>query len=331
MTTRRIIGTIVILAALFVTSATLRAAPMRAGEEPPTRPDTIRGTLIYTFPAGDTVYPEGIGYHAGNGDFFVGSTNGGAVYRGNAWRGNRQIELFLPAGSDGRTDVRGIKVNPQGQLFLAGGPTGTMWMYDAVTGRLLSSFRNGIQGSLINDVAIAPDGAAYFTDSNVPLLYRIKADAQGVYRFEFWRDLRDTVIRYEQGFNLGGIVVTPDNKYLIVVQGNTGKLFRIAIDTKEVSEITLAGGDRMTNGDGLLLDGQTLHVVRNSLNLIVQLRLAADYASGQQVGSFTDPSFQFTTTIAKAGDRLLVVNSQFNRRMANTPELPFSVSSVPIR
>ena len=330
MATRRIIGTIVVLTALFVTSATLRAATPRAGDEPE-KPDAAGGTRIYSFPRADVVYSEGIGYHAGNGDFFVGSTNGGAVYRGNASRGNRQIELFLPAGSDGRTDVRGIKVNPQGQLFLAGGPTGTMWMYDAVSGQLLSSFRNGIQGSFINDVAIAPDGAAYFTDSNVPLLYRIKADAQGIYRFEFWRDLRDTVIQYGQGFNLNGIVVTPDNKYLIVVQTNTGKLFRIATDTKEVTEITLAGGDRMTNGDGLLLDGQILHVVRNSLNLIVQLRLAADYTSGQQVGSFTDPSFQFTTTIAKAGDRLLVVNSQFNRRMANNPELPFSVASVPLR
>src|SRR3712207_1191563 len=119
MSIRRIVGTLVVLTALFVTSTGLHAAPSRAGEEP-ARPDTAGGTQIYTFPANDVVYPEGIGYHAGTGDFFVGSTNGGAVYRGNAWRGTRQLELFLPAGSDGRTDVRGIKVNPQGQLFLAG-------------------------------------------------------------------------------------------------------------------------------------------------------------------------------------------------------------------
>jgi Cu-Zn family superoxide dismutase len=123
-------------------------------------------------------------------------------------------------------------------------------------------------------------------------------------------------------------VVTPDGKYLITVQSNTGKLFRIATDTKEVSEISLAGGDRMTNGDGLLLDGQTLYVSRNSLNLMVQVRLAADYGSGQQIGSFTDPSFGLTTTMARAGDRLLVVNSQFNRR--DNPALPFTISSVRI-
>ena len=298
--------------------------------QPNARVAQQNAAIRYTFPAGDVVYPEGIAFHGGNKDFFVGSTNGGAVYRGNARGSNRQLELFLPAGSDGRTDVRGMKVNPQGQLFMAGGATGTMWMYDAVTGRLLSSFRNGAEGSFVNDVAIAPDGAAYFTDSNVPQLYRIKADEQGVYRFEVWRNLRDTAIQYAQGFNLNGIVVTPDGKYLIVVQSNTGKLFRIATDTKDVTEITLAGGDRMTAGDGLLLDGQTLHVVRNSLNLIVQLRLTPDYASGQQIGSFTDPSFAFTTTIARADERLLVVNSQSNRRNTNNPELPFTISSVPL-
>ena len=86
----------------------------------------------------------------------------------------------------------------------------------------------------------------------------------------------------------------------------------------------------MTAGDGLLLSGSTLHVVRNSLNLIVQLRLSNDYANAQQIGSFTDDSFGFTTTIANADGRLLVINSQFNRRNnpAMPPILPFTVSSV---
>lgn len=295
---------------------------------PASSPALAADATRFTFPAADVVYPEGIAYHAGNGDFFVGSTANGAVYRGSARGAGGQLELFLPGGSDGRTDVRGMKVNPQGQLFMAGGATGTMWMYDAVTGRLLSSFANGVGNSFVNDVAIAPDGAAYFTDSNVPILYRIKADAEGVFRLEYWRDLRGTAIEYAQGFNLNGIAVTPDNRYLIVVQSNTGKLFRIATDSKEVSEITLAGGDRMTGGDGLLLDGQILHVVRNNLGLIVQVRLAPDFGGGQQVGSFTDPSFAFPTTVASSGGSLLVVNSQFNRRQGGNPALPFTVSAV---
>lgn len=286
---------------------------------------------IYTFPANDRVFPEGIALHPGNGDLFVGSTANGAVYRGNVRGKTRTLEPFLAAGSDGRTDVRGMKVDPKGRLFIAGGQTNTLWMYDAVSGRLLSSFYNGVSNGFVNDVAVAPDGAAYFTDSFKPYLYRIAADAQGVFRYELWHDLTNTIIRYGEGFNLNGIVVTPDGKYLIVVQSNTGKLFRIATASKDITEIALAGGDAMTLGDGLLLEGQTLYVVRNRINLIVQIKLAGDYASGQQIGSFTDPSFAFTTTIAREGDRLFAVNSQFNRRGPDvSPALPFSVSSVRI-
>src|SRR5918997_388774 len=175
--------TLIVLVALFL-AATLPFTPARA------RPLLQQeSTIRYTFPAADMVFPEGIAYHAGNGDFFVGSTNDGAIYRGNAWGDDRQLQLFLPGRTDGRTFVTGMKVNPQGQLFVSGGATGMMWMYDAVTGRLLSSFSNGIQGGFINDVTLAPDGAAYFTDSLVPWIYRIKADAEGVFRFEFWLNL----------------------------------------------------------------------------------------------------------------------------------------------
>ena len=118
--------------------------------------------IRYTFPAADVVFPEGIGAHPSNGTFFVGSTANGAVYRGDTRHRNRSLVLFSPGGSDGRTDVRGIKVDTRGFLWLAGGATGTMWMYDSSNGRLLSSFANGVQNSFINDVAIAPDGSAYF-------------------------------------------------------------------------------------------------------------------------------------------------------------------------
>jgi Cu-Zn family superoxide dismutase len=289
-----------------------------------------RNTLLYSFPATDLVYPEGVAYDGRTGNFFVGSTNGGAVYRGNAQRGNRQIGLFLPAGGDGRTQAVGMKVNAQGELFIAGGTTKAVWIYNIATGKLIKSFNTGQTNGFVNDVALAPDGAAYFTDSLTPLIYRVKADKQGVFQFEVWRDLTGTAFQFTPGFNLNGIVVTGDGKYLITVQSNTGKLFRIATDTKAVSEIKLAGGDLMTNGDGLLLDGQILHVVRNSLNLIVQLRLTPDFSAGQQVGSFTNKAFAFTTTIAKADDRLLVVNSQFDRRPTNNPVLPFTVASVVI-
>ncbi len=301
-------------------------APTQAQQTP-----ASQRAQIFNFPAEDTVFPEGVAKDPNSNFFYVGSTTNGAIYRGDVRQPNRGLSLFLPGGADGRTTAIGMKVDGRGFLFIAGGATGTIWMYDTRDGRLLSRFETGVQQTFINDVTITPDGAAYFTDSRNPVIYRIAPNAQGIFTLEFWRELNGTPLQYTEGFNLNGITASADGRFLVVVQSNTGQLFRIATDTKAVSEITLAGGDRVTAGDGILLAGQILHVTRNSLNLIVQIRLSPDFSSGQQVGSFTDPSFGFATTIAAAGDRLLVVNSQFNNRgQGRTPNRPFTVSSVPL-
>ncbi len=283
--------------------------------------------IQYTFPAGDVVYPEGVAVHPGNGDFFVGSTANGAIYRGNARGTNRDLQVFLPGGADGRTTAIGMKVNPQDQLFISGGATGMIWMYDAVTGRFLSSFSNGLQstGTFINDVAIAPDGAAYFTDSLVPVVYRIKADAQGVFRFEFWRDLRGTALEYQQGFNVNGIDVTRDGKYLIVVQSNTGNLYRVDPETGHATLIDL-GGASMTNGDGILLVGRTLYVVRNRLNVIEVVRLNGTFTSGEVVDEIRSNDFDVPTTVAMFGNRLYLVNARFTT--PPTPQTRYWITAV---
>jgi sugar lactone lactonase YvrE len=291
-----------------------------------------QGAQIFAFPAGATVFPEGVAKDPNSNFFYVGATADGTIYRGDVRQPNRGLSVFLPGGADGRSAAIGMKVDNRGYLWVAGGATGNIWMYDTRDGRLLSRFNNGSNPTFVNDITITPDGAAYATDSRTPIIYRIAPNAAGVFTFEYWLNLAGSPIQYGPGFNLNGIVNTADGAYLIVVKSDTGQLFRIATATKEVVEIPLAGGDRMTAGDGMLLDGQILHIARNSLNLIVQVRLAPDFARGQQVGSFTDPSFGYTTTIAQAGNRLLVVNAQFNRRGegAQPPSLPFTVSSVPL-
>ena len=72
-------------------------------------------------------------------------------------------------------------------------------------------------------------------------------------------------------------------------------------------------------------------MARNSAGLIVPVTLSEDYGSGTVGEGFSDPSFIYPTTIAKAGDTLLVVNSQFNNRGEGaSPELPFTVSRIAI-
>jgi Cu-Zn family superoxide dismutase len=193
----------------------------------------------------------------------------------------------------------------------------------------LGKVGNGRTPTFVNDVAVTSDGAAYFTDSMNPYLYKVVADASGQYTIEDWIDFTGTPLVYQQGFNLNGIAATPDDKYLIVVQSNTGKLFRIEIATKAVAEINL-GGATVTNGDGILLNGRTLYVSRNQNGLIVKIDLAEDLLSGSVASSTGDPLLAYPTTLAWADGRLLVVNSQFNKRGPNLqPALPFTITSMP--
>ena len=62
---------------------------------------------------------------------------------------------------------------------------------------------------------------------------------------------------------------------------------------------------------------------------MTQLRLSPTAATARFVRDITSPGFRLPTTVAIAGRRLLVVNSQFDRRSAGLPPvLPFTVSSV---
>lgn len=282
----------------------------------------------YVLP-GENVFPEGVAYQESTGDFFVSSTGDGTVFRGNVRRGAAQP--FLAGGADERTTAIGLAVDDaRGRLFVAGGGTGRMFVYDVRDGGLVARFQTERAPTFVNDVTVVPGGDAFFTDSQSPVLYRVFAGEGGNLQVEQWLDFTGTPLQYQQGFNLNGIVSDAEGRYLVVVQSNTGKLFRIETASKAVVEIPVSGGE-LTNGDGLLLDGGNLYVARNQQGLIVKLQMAEDLSGATVVSSTSDPSLTYPTTIARAGERLLVVNSQFNNRgEGRQPELPFTVSSIPI-
>lgn len=276
---------------------------------------------IYTLP-GETVYPEGVAYDPSTGDFYVGSTGDGTVYRGKVSTPG-ELEVFLPGGMDGRTSVTGMKV-ADGRLFVAGRNTGRAFVYDTASGeliRVLATPRS--QRTLLNDVTVTQD-AAYFTDSFRPVLFRALIAEGGVGEMEAWLDLRETIIPQGNGFNLNGVAATEDGRYLLTVHFDTGRLYRIDTRTQEVVEVNL-GGTRLTTGDGLWLEDTTLYVVHEIPASVVQLAITEDFASGAVAETLTHPSLKLPTTVAKYGDRLLIVNSQLDR---TPPELPFSVTSL---
>ncbi len=86
---------------------------------------------------GDAVFPEGIAVDKATGDLYVGSTSDGTIFRAAA--GAAEFEEFLPAGADGRTAATGLKVHPEGWLFVAGRTTGLLFVYDLDTRELVTS------------------------------------------------------------------------------------------------------------------------------------------------------------------------------------------------
>ncbi|MDZ4231155.1 MAG: PQQ-dependent sugar dehydrogenase, partial [Dehalococcoidales bacterium] len=184
----------------------------------------------------------------------------------------------------------------------------------------------------LNDAALAPNGDAYITDSRRPVLFKIDGSGAQPGELESWLDFTGTPVQFTPGATaLNGIVVSQDGAYIVVVHSGDQKLFRITVASKEVLEVDLGGTPQ--GGDGMVLDGQALYVLARTQtgDMIVRIQMAADFSSGVIRDSFRDDSFAFPTTIAKVGDRMLVVNSQFNARGAGqTPSLPFTVSDIPI-
>lgn len=242
------------------------------------------------------------------GDFFVGSTTDGAIFRGNVAGDGGEAEVFSEGGADGRETAIGMKVDDQDRLFVAGGATGGIFVHDTRSGDLIRAFENGVAQTFVNDVAVTPEGDAYFTDSMDQTLYRVRSPDNEVGELEPWLNLEGTPIESGDGFNLNGIVATDDSRFLVVVHSSTGMLYRIDTSSRQVVEIDL-GGETLTNGDGLLLDGRNLYVVRNQQGRIVPVELSEDFATGTVREAVTDPSLRYPTTIARYENRLLVVNS----------------------
>jgi len=251
--------------------------------------------------------PEGIAI--GNGtDFYVGSLANGAVYKGDLRTGQGAI---LVPGEPGRVTV-GIKFDKRsGYLFAAGGGTGFGRVYDTRTGQEVAAFQFTGPGSFINDV-IVTRSAAYFTNSSQPVLYKVPLSRNGRLPKSSAVQVLTLSGDWQQvaGFNANGIDATPNGKTLIVVNSTVGALYRVNPDTGKALLIDL-GGATVTAGDGILLDGMTLYVVRNRLNQIAVIDMAPDLASGRLVSTITDPAFRVPTTIAEFGRSLYAVNARF--------------------
>jgi sugar lactone lactonase YvrE len=266
--------------------------------------------------------PEGV--VVGRGPvIYSGSRANGAIYAADLRTG--QGAIVVP-GAAGRVSV-GLDFDPRtNYIFAAGGGTGKGYVYDAGTGALVAEYTLTDPGTFVNDVIVTRD-AAYFTQSALAEYYRVPlgpggqpGDAGDVATIPLSGDWQQV-----SGFNANGIEATPNGKSLIIVNSTTGALYNVNPLTGVARQIDL-GGFSVTQGDGLLLSGRTLYVVRNRSNQIVVVKLAPDFRSGTVVDTHTQPNFDVPTTLAAFGKRIYAVNARFST--PPTPETTYNIVRV---
>jgi len=265
--------------------------------------------------------PEGIAIGPGPFAYF-GSRITGSIYRASLVTGTGSIISQGPG-----TPSLGLKTDRRGRLFVSGGNAGNARVIDIRTGAVLASYQFATGTSFVNDVILTPD-AAWFTDSANPVLYKVPFGRGGRLPAAdgFVRVPLSGAIVFGTGTNANGIARTPDGRALIIVQTNTGLLFRVDPRTGVTSTVDL-GGATVPNGDGLLLIGRTLFVVQNQANLVAAVKLDRSGRSGTVVTRVTDPGFDVPTTVAAFGNRLYLPNARFT-----TPATPTTTyTAVAIR
>jgi hypothetical protein len=293
---------VAIVIGVFMLSGTAAAAPF---------PESI------PLPTG--YQPEGVATRGSTA--YAGSLADGDVVTVNL-RSGQVTPLVDNDPGAGRVAV-GLAVE-RGLVIVAGGPTGRAFVYDAHTGAEVSDLEltDPAAGTFVNDVVVTGD-AAWFTDSFQPQLYRVPLVGGNVGEPETI-PLSGPAGDFVDGFNLNGIEAKGGE--LIVINSTKGELY--VVEPDGASRSIDLGGAAVTAGDGLLLIGRRLHVVRNQINQVDIVELSADLTSGQITDSITSVLFDVPTTVAQHGNRLVLVNARFGIPDPTTAQ--FDLVQVPI-
>ncbi|MFT7834951.1 superoxide dismutase [Saccharothrix sp. BKS2] len=300
------------LAAVVLGVSLVITAPATAAQAPP---------FPTEFPLPDGFLPEGIAIGSAPTAYF-GSRADGDLFRVDLRTGRGEVFSQGPG-----TASVGLKIDRRKRVFVAGGAGGDGRVVDARTGEVLRSYRFAEDANtFVNDVVITDD-AAYFTDSRKAVLYALPFGRRGdLPKSHIAIPLSGDFVLTPGVNNANGIAETPDGKALLVVQGNTGQLHRVDQRSGSTRVVDL-GGEVLTNGDGLLVEGRTLYVVQNRLNALAVFDLARNGAAGELVTKITDPRFDVPTTVAAFGNRLYLPNARFTT--PPTPTTTYNAVSVP--
>ncbi|MEV5570749.1 hypothetical protein AB0L06_11905 [Spirillospora sp. NPDC052269] len=290
-----------------------------------------------------SLHPEGLAWDPTRGRFLVGSLRHGTV---SVVRRDGSVRTLVD--DPALVSATGIKVDAaRGRLLVANADPGVGVKTSAATAKHIAGvgvydLRSGRRIRYIdlakvagdggehfgNDMAVAPDGTFYVTDSFAPVVYRVPVGRPATV---FVRDAR---LAGGGGFGANGIVW--QKNHLIIGNYTTGRLYRVSTASTTPSagsapsertapsgargmrEVRLAGGP-LPGADGFALrrDG-SLIVVSNKVastgaDAVFAVRPSRDWASAEvtrAVSPWADPAP--TAATVTPGGRAYVLSGRLD-------------------
>ena len=303
----------------------------------------VRGRVRLTL-SDTTLHPEGVAYDARHRRWFMGSVRKRKVV---AIESDGRARDFIPSAADGIGGVFGMAVDsvrrtlwvattalPRMDGFGAAdsGRVG-VYGYDLETGGLKRKTwmsRDSSMAHTFGDVAVAPNGDVYVSDSESPWILELREGSDSLVRF-----LTHPLFR-----SLQGMAITPDGATMYVADYSHG-LVRISLASKTVDPLIAARGVTLLGVDGLYWHRGSLIGVQNGVTPARVVRFCLD-PSGRSVRRLEvldrNPATADEPTLgAIEGDSLVyVATSEWEKyddsgkRIAGTKLRPAIALSVPL-
>jgi sugar lactone lactonase YvrE len=231
------------------------------------------------------LHPEGVAFDARTGRWFIGSVRQRRIV---AVERDGRAHDFVRARADGLAGVFGMAVDSRRRtLWVAttalprmegftpadSGHVG-VYGYDLDTGRLLRKAwmpRDASTTHTFGDVAVAPDGDVYVSDSQAPWIARLSRGRDSLERF----------VSHPLFRSLQGMAITPDGRTMFVADYSHG-LLRIDLASRSVSALGVAASATLLGVDGLYLHRGALIGVQNGVTPTRIVRFCVD-ADAQRV------------------------------------------------
>ncbi|MEO5589606.1 MAG: hypothetical protein ABIS03_08475 [Gemmatimonadaceae bacterium] len=227
---------------------------------------TISHSKVEATLVDSTLWPEGVTYNPRTGSYYIASVRHRTIVE-RAPNG-RERELW-PRHRRGIGAILGVRVDPGGEYVWAttsGIPQMEGFTPDdsTIAGLLKVRIADGVivgwwkPGGAVTkhnfgDLAVGPDGDVFMTDSESPVLYRLRPETDSL------EPMRHPLFR-----SLQGVAPSVDGRMLFVADYSHG-LLRIDLATGEVTRITDAPLSTSLGCDGIVVFGNSIVAVQNGV------------------------------------------------------------------